>query len=84
MRDITEARTDRFRLERRLMGPERRLVLHERREGFGNEVELAGKLLVGPVQSAESDAEPFLELGGPAPLEPCMESVREDRGLLRA
>jgi hypothetical protein len=37
-----------FRLERRLVGNQRQLVLNERAEGFGNKVELPGKLVVGP------------------------------------
>ena len=73
-----------FGIERRLVRHECQLVLHESPERLGNEVELPRKLLVGPVQSVESDAELFVELGGPAPLEPCTESVREDGGLRRA
>ena len=68
--------------ERRLVSNERKLVLDERAERFGYEVEFPGKLLIGPAQSVESDAEPFVELGGAAPLQPCAKGVGED-GRLR-
>jgi hypothetical protein len=60
------------------------LVLHERAERFGNKVDLPGNLLVGSAQPVESDAEPLVELGRAAPLQPCTESIGKDRGLRRA
>jgi hypothetical protein len=65
-------------LERRLVRGQRQLMLNERAEGFGDEVELPGKLLVGPAQSVESEAKPFVELGGAAAREPRAESISED------
>lgn len=59
-------------------------MLNERAKRLGNEVELLLKPLVGPAQSVEPDAEPFVEFGGAAPFQQCAKSVGEDSSLRRA
>jgi hypothetical protein len=61
-----------FSRKRRLVCDECKLVLHERAERFGNEVELPGKLLVGPAQPIQSDPESLIQFGGTAALKPCV------------
>jgi hypothetical protein len=73
-----------LRLERRLVRDKGQLVLNESAKRLGNEVELPGKLLVGPAQAVQPPAEPFVELSGAAPLDPSTKGVREDRCLRRA
>ena len=70
-----------FRVERRVMCNEGQLMLNEGAERFSNEVELPGKLLVGPAQPVEPDTKPFIKFGCATPLEPCTKGVGKDRSL---
>lgn len=70
-----------FRLERRLVGDQSQLVLHECAKRLGNEVQLVLKPLIRPAQLVQPDAESLVELVGTAPLVPCAESIGKDRSL---
>jgi hypothetical protein len=74
----------RFGLKWRLVRDESQLVLHERAERLGNEIELPAKLLVGLAQPVQPDPKPLVQFGGTAPFQPSTESIGEDRSLRRA